>query len=131
MSSARFIRTDCCICCAGCRASSCPIYITENGLPDADDDQRPAFLVRHIRAMWQAVQYCYDLRGYYHWTFVDNFEWSEGWRMRFGLYELNQHTQERTLRPSGALMRDIVQANALSSDIVRRHAPELMGQMFP
>jgi hypothetical protein len=44
---------------------------------------------------------------------------------------LNVETQERTLRPSGAMMRDIVRANAISSDIVRRHAPELMGQMFP
>ncbi len=108
-----------------------PIYITENGLPDADDDQRPAFLVRHIRALWQAVQFCLDVRGYYHWTFVDNFEWGEGWRMRFGLYALDVETQVRTLRPSGALMRDIVRANALSSDIVRRHAPELLGQLFP
>jgi beta-glucosidase len=108
-----------------------PIYITENGLPDADDDQRPAFLARHIRAIWQAVQFCYDVRGYYHWTFVDNFEWGEGWRMRFGLYALDVATQERTLRPSGALMRDIVKANALSSEIVRRHVPELLGQLFP
>lgn len=54
-----------------------PIYITENGLPDHDDDLRPAFLIQHLHATWQAIQSCYDVRGYYHWSFVDNFEWGK------------------------------------------------------
>jgi beta-glucosidase len=108
-----------------------PIYITENGLPDADDDQRPDFLVRHLRTLWTAIQFNYLVQGYYFWSFVDNFEWGEGWRMKFGLYELDPLTQERTPRKSAFLYRDIIKANALTSDIVRQHTPELVKTLFP
>jgi beta-glucosidase len=87
-------------------ATKLPIYITENGLPDAADDKRPGFLIAHLQQIWKAVQFCFDVRGYYHWSFVDNFEWGEGWRMKFGLYEMNPETRERTLRTSGALYRE-------------------------
>jgi beta-glucosidase len=108
-----------------------PIYITENGLPDADDDLRPSFIVRHLRVIWLAIQFCFDVRGYYHWSIVDNFEWGEGWRMRFGLYELDTRTQERIPRRSALLYRDIVRANSLTSDIVREYTPELADVLFP
>ena len=108
-----------------------PIYITENGIPDADDDQRPAFIVSHLREVWKAIQYCYYVQGYYHWSFVDNFEWSEGWRMKFGLYELDHLTQARIPRRSAELYKAIVNANALTSDIVRHYTPELLPVMFP
>ena len=52
-----------------------PIYITENGVPDHDDDVRPRFLATHLAEAWRAIQEGVDLRGYYHWTLVDNFEW--------------------------------------------------------
>jgi beta-glucosidase len=108
-----------------------PIYITENGIPDHDDDQRPGFLVTHLREVWKAIQYCFDVRGYYHWSFVDNFEWSEGWRMRFGLYAMDEKTGERTLRPSGALYGEIARANALSVEMAERYAPETARHLFP
>lgn len=108
-----------------------PIYITENGLPDHDDDSRPAFLVQHLRTMWQAIQFCYDVRGYYHWSLVDNFEWSEGWRMKFGLIAMDTHTQVREYRRSALLYRDIAMSGALGSDTVREYTPELMPQLFP
>ncbi len=108
-----------------------PLYITENGLPDHDDDQRPGFLVAHLREVWKAVQNCFDVRGYYHWSFVDNFEWSEGWRMKFGLYSLDPVTQLRELRRSGALYGEIAKANAITTDMVRRYAPELADKLFP
>jgi beta-glucosidase len=108
-----------------------PIYITENGLPDADDDQRPAFLIRHLRAMWGALQFNFPIEGYYHWTLVDNFEWSQGWRMRFGLYDLDPATQARTPRRSAALYKAIVKGNALSSELVRQYTPALAPALFP
>lgn len=77
-----------------------PIYITENGLPDHDDDQRPRWLLGHLHALHQAIQSGCDVRGFYHWTFTDNFEWSEGWGLRFGLVELDPATQERRPRPA-------------------------------
>jgi beta-glucosidase len=108
-----------------------PIYITENGLPDADDDQRPDFLVRHLRALWGAIQFNFPVVGYYHWSFVDNFEWAEGWRMKFGLFEMDPLTQERKPRKSAFLYRDIVKANAITGDIVRTHTPELLPALYP
>jgi beta-glucosidase len=103
-----------------------PIYVTENGLPDADDDQRPRWLIGHLAALHRAIQDGADVRGYYHWTFVDNFEWAEGWGLRFGLVEMDPVTQERRPRPSASLYRDIIRANAVTPQMVRQYAPELL-----
>jgi beta-glucosidase len=108
-----------------------PIYITENGLPDADDDQRPAFLITHLRQVWRAIQENVPVLGYYHWSLVDNFEWAEGWNLRFGLVEVNPETQERRVRPSGRLFSEMAAANAITTDMVSRYAPQLMDKLFP
>lgn len=85
-----------------------PMYITENGVPDREDRIRPWVLVNSLRELRRMWQQGYDVRGYFHWSLVDNFEWSEGWRLRFGLYELDTETQERKLRPSAELYRQII-----------------------
>ena len=90
-----------------------PIYITETGLPDHDDDQRPRFLLSHLSEVYRAMEEGVDVRGVFIWSLVDNFEWSEGWDLRFGLYALDEQTGQRTLRPSGALYAIIARANAL------------------
>ncbi|MDR7486082.1 MAG: family 1 glycosylhydrolase [Armatimonadota bacterium] len=90
-----------------------PVYVTENGLPDADDDLRPGFIVEHLRRVHQAIEEGCAVRGYYHWSIVDNFEWAEGWSLRFGLYALDPATQVRTARPSAALYGEICRRNAL------------------
>lgn len=90
-----------------------PIYITETGLPDADDDQRPQFLLDHLGAVHRAISEGIDVRGVFLWSLLDNFEWSEGWDLRFGLYAFDQHTGTRTLRRSGALYAIFARANAL------------------
>lgn len=90
-----------------------PVYITETGLPDHDDDQRPRFILEHLAAVHHGLQDGVDVRGVFLWSLVDNFEWSEGWELRFGLYALDQHTGVRKLRPSGALYGIIARANAL------------------
>lgn len=108
-----------------------PIYITENGLPDADDDQRPRWLLAHLAEVHRAIQSGSDVRGYYHWTFTDNFEWSEGWGLRFGLIELNPATQERKPRPSAGMFADIARRNGIAQTTVNRYAPELLGTLFP
>ncbi len=107
-----------------------PIYITENGVPDYDDDRRPAFLVNHLTQLWHAINENIPVMGYYHWTLTDNFEWAEGWNLRFGLVELNPATQARTLRKSGDLYAEVCRDNLLNTDIVRRYAPELMQTVF-
>ena len=94
-----------------------PIYITENGLPDEDDDQRPAFLLRHLSQVQRAIADGIDVRGYYHWSLIDNFEWAEGWSLRFGLVALDRKTQVRTPRPSAGLFSAIIRANAVPQDL--------------
>jgi beta-glucosidase len=103
-----------------------PIYVTENGLPDADDDQRPRFLLNYLAQLQRAIAEGVDVRGYYHWTFTDNFEWAEGWGLRFGLLALDERTQARTLRPSARLFTEIIRANAITREIVRTFAPEVL-----
>jgi peroxiredoxin len=85
-----------------------PIYVTENGIADADDDQRALFIRRYLYAMHRAIHDSLDIRGYFYWTLMDNFEWSEGYQMKFGLYEVDFTTQERTLREGSKTFRDMV-----------------------
>ena len=107
-----------------------PIYITENGLPDADDDQRPRWIVGHLHQIHRAMQAGCDVRGYFHWTFVDNFEWSEGWSLRFGLVDMDPATQVRHERGSARLFGEFARANAIGPELVRRYAPSLEATLF-
>ncbi len=91
-----------------------PIYILENGVPDREDRIRPWLLTGAVRELHQVIGEGFDVRGYFHWSLVDNFEWAEGWTLRFGLASLDPETQERRLRPSGELYRTIARANALA-----------------
>ncbi len=100
-----------------------PLIITENGLPDEDDDQRPSFIVRHLEQVHRAIQEGVDVRGYFYWTLVDNFEWADGWNLRFGLIALDPDTQERTPRPSAHLYAQICRANALPDEHSQENRP--------
>ena len=95
-----------------------PIYIMENGLPDQSDERRGRWLVGHLKELHRAIQDGYDVRGYFHWTFVDNFEWNEGWGLRFGLVELDRETQVRTPRPSAKLYGEIARQNAITQKML-------------
>ena len=108
-----------------------PIYITENGTPDADDDQRPRHILTHLHHVWHAIQRCYPVMGYYHWTLVDNFEWAEGWTLRFGLIELDPRSQQRTPRRSAELYGNLIRANAITPYLIDTYAPELRPQLLP
>jgi beta-glucosidase len=99
-----------------------PIYVTENGLPDADDDQRPCFLLGHLAQIQRAAIEGVDVRGYYHWSFTDNFEWAEGWALRFGLVALDERSQVRSPRPSAKLYSEIARANAITRSMVQQFA---------
>lgn len=108
-----------------------PIYITENGVPDAADRIRPAFLLDHLRQVWHAISFCYPIMGYYHWSLVDNFEWDRGWTQRFGLIAVDPVTQERTWRPSARLYQEICKTYSLSDEMAARYAPEMLPVMWP
>lgn len=93
-----------------------PVYVTENGIPDADDDQRPQFLARHLYQVWRAIRDGVPVRGYYYWSLVDNFEWAEGWSLKFGLVAVDPVTQLRTMRPSASLYADVCRTGSLATE---------------
>jgi len=108
-----------------------PIYVTENGIEDAEDALRPKYLIQHIHKMWQGVNFNWPIRGYFHWTLVDNFEWERGWTQRFGLWSLDIETQTRKKRRSASLYEAICKGNSLSSDMVSEYAQDLYDVLFP
>lgn len=108
-----------------------PIYVTENGVPDAADRIRPAFLLDHLRQIWYAISFCYPVMGYYHWSLVDNFEWDRGWTQRFGLVALDPMTGEREWRPSAHLYREICTTYSISDAMADQYAPEMIEVMWP
>jgi beta-glucosidase len=110
-----------------------PIFITENGCCDSGDDLRRAYLVSHLAAVHDAIADGADVRGYMHWTFMDNFEWREGFAKRFGLVEMDHTDPALTRRPrqSAAMMRTIIEGNALTQAIVDQHAPGALDRFVP
>ena len=98
-----------------------PIYVTEHGMPDHDDDHRPMAILSHLRELWRAINFNFPIMGYYHWSLIDNFEWERGWTQRFGLIALDVATQKRTWRPSAHLYQQICQSNALTQAMFDQH----------
>ncbi|QQG45079.1 MAG: glycoside hydrolase family 1 protein [Candidatus Sungiibacteriota bacterium] len=100
-----------------------PIFITENGLADARDLYRGDFIQEHIAWTAKAIRDGADVRGYFHWSLLDNFEWQEGFWPRFGLVEVDfsarggsasgGKTLERKIRPSAWEYKKIIEKNAL------------------
>ncbi len=91
-----------------------PVYVTENGLADGDDDQRAGYLVSHLRALRAAMR-AGEVRakGYFAWSLTDNFEWAAGYYPRFGFFSYNPATLARRERPSARVFRRIARTGAL------------------
>jgi beta-glucosidase len=96
-----------------------PVYITENGCSvrdevaadgTVDDQPRISYLDSHLRALHAAMTAGVDVRGYFVWSLMDNFEWSEGFHQRFGLVHVDFETQRRTPKASFAWYRDFIAA---------------------
>ncbi|GAA5706035.1 beta-glucosidase [Streptomyces avermitilis] len=89
-----------------------PIVITENGCSyeGIDDQERIAYLDGHVRALHRAVEAGVDVRGYFVWSLLDNFEWAEGYERRFGLVHVDYDTLERTPKASYGWLRDALRA---------------------
>jgi len=86
-----------------------PIIITENGLADDKDDRRAGFIDKYLYAVSKAIEDGYDVRGYYYWSLMDNFEWNFGYGKRFGLYHVDYETQKRTMTQGAEKYREIIQ----------------------
>ncbi|MFD9041069.1 GH1 family beta-glucosidase [Streptomyces bottropensis] len=89
-----------------------PVVITENGCSyeGVDDQERIAYLDGHVRALHEATEAGVDVRGYFVWSLLDNFEWAEGYARRFGLVHVDFETLERTPKASYAWYRDLLRA---------------------
>ncbi|GAC1377642.1 MAG: glycoside hydrolase family 1 protein [Ktedonobacteraceae bacterium] len=107
-----------------------PLYITENGFADRLDDRRPRAILEHLVMVQRAISMGIPVRGYFHWTLVDNFEWNNGWSARFGLIDLDPQTQRRSPRRSAGMFGEICRANAITESIVERYVPELLETIF-
>ena len=92
-----------------------PIYVTENGVADQGNNIREMFIKRYLYALHKGLQDGLDIRGYFYWTLMDNFEWAEGYKMKFGLYKVDFETQERTLRESSNLFAKMVKKPGVDS----------------
>jgi beta-glucosidase len=94
-----------------------PIYVTENGIADSRDAMRPEYLLTHVSAMLRAMEAGSPVRGYFHWTSFDNFEWAEGYSAKFGLIACDPLTQERRPRPSARLYARICATNQVPASV--------------
>lgn len=87
-----------------------PAIITENGLADGKDAKRTRFIDEHVKAIKRAMNQGADVKGYTHWSLMDNFEWQAGYDMKFGLYEINRETLERKARNSAMFYKELVES---------------------
>lgn len=97
-----------------------PIMITENGLSGLDwvsrdgavhDPQRIDYTARHLEAFGRAGAEGVEIKGYFHWSLLDNFEWAEGYKHRFGLIHVDYETQKRTMKDSAHWYREVIASN--------------------
>jgi beta-glucosidase len=91
-----------------------PVYITENGLADAKDEKREAFIRDHLKWIHRAIGEGADIRGYLHWSLLDNFEWADGFAPRFGLVEMDYEKCAYKVRPSAKRYAQICEKNVLT-----------------
>ena len=100
-----------------------PIAITENGMASHDwvaldgavhDPQRIDYVSRYLRELRRAAATGVDVWAYFHWTLMDNFEWAEGYRYRFGMIHVDFQTQQRTLKDSARWYREVIASNAMN-----------------
>jgi beta-glucosidase/6-phospho-beta-glucosidase/beta-galactosidase len=105
-----------------------PLWVTENGIADANDSKRPSYLVNHIAVVQDMVAHGVDIRGYTYWSFVDNLEWANGYDLEFGLYGSDPTTPEleRTPKPASiAAISGITAANGLPLALLAAYVPNL------
>jgi beta-glucosidase len=85
-----------------------PVYITENGIADDSDTKRPAFIGDHLMVLNSAIRDGMNIRGYFYWSLLDNFEWTYGYGKRFGLFHVDFETQTRRLREGSRIYPAII-----------------------
>ncbi len=85
---------------------------------------RPRYIVEHLREVWRAIGSGVDVRGYFYWTFQDNFEWRAGYTQKFGLFELDPtdpNLQRTPPRRSAEMYAKIAKANGITESISTKY----------
>lgn len=100
-------------------ADDIPIYITECGIASTNDDRRNRFLIGYLQEVARAIKAGVNVRGFFYWSLIDNFEWHLGFGPRFGLVEVDYKTQSRHIRPSALVYTDIIQHNGIPHSLLR------------
>lgn len=98
-----------------------PIYITENGIFDLPDQTQPRYLISHLREAQRAISDGVPVKGYFWWTLVDNFEWTDGYSAHFGLYANDLATQTRAPRVTADIYSRIARENRIADDLLTRY----------
>jgi beta-glucosidase len=96
-------------------ATGLPLYVTENGIATEDDAERCDYLRTHVAALERARAEGCDVRGYFHWSAFDNFEWSEGYRPKFGLIAVDDDFR-RVPKPSAYAFAELARARSRTAD---------------
>ena len=94
-----------------------PMIVTENGIADSTDSLRPKYLVCHLYEVEKAIKDGMDIRGYLHWSLLDNYEWSSGFGMKFGLLGVDQETKKIQMRPSALVFKYISEHRGIPEDL--------------
>ncbi len=89
-----------------------PIYVTENGVSTEDDTRRIEYIDKALDGVRRCLADGIDVRGYIHWSLLDNFEWIYGYRPKFGLVAVDRETQQRTIKPSARYLGEIARRNS-------------------
>jgi beta-glucosidase len=90
-----------------------PVYVTENGISTDDDTRRIAFIGTAVQSVANCLKDGIDVRGYIHWSLIDNFEWIFGFGPQFGLISVDRSTMKRTVKPSAYVLGKIARANGI------------------
>jgi beta-galactosidase len=104
-----------------------PVIITENGVPDAaDDGTTPTFLVKNLKAVQESIAEGADVRGYFYWTLMDNYEWNHGMEVRMGLYAVdkNDPSKKRVARRAVPIFGTIARHRVLPFSYLERYASD-------
>ena len=96
---------------AAARETGGPIIVTENGIGTDDDAERIRYTEAALKGLRGCIADGIDVRGYIHWSRMDNFEWLEGYRPKFGIVAVDRKTFKRTLKPSALRLAEIAKTN--------------------
>ena len=100
-----------------------PLLVTENGIADAEDRLRPRYIVEHLKVLEELVEEKrVDVRGYLHWALTDNYEWAEGFKMKFGLYAVDLASKKRIKRESVDVMAKIIEENTVTEELIKKYS---------